>query len=478
MISVSELAAASSLGLRFRAGASGGHRLVTWAHAVDLPDPWRWVSAGNLVMTTGAGMPSDPDEQAAWLERLANTNASALVVARSEGSPAVTDALLAMADRRMFPVLEADFELEFVRLSRRVIENVLQGQKNRFEAGERLFQTYITALRERPDLPGRLDFLAAKLGVGLEIQDNATGMTVAGSGRPADQALAKERIWFSGRAKASLVVTRPDTGTLRDPMLTHALVGLLGIELERAMITRDEERRDGEALLRSLCAGETDIPAARTTLERRGLRGPLSCLVVSAGRDGDWTTADVHLAPGLERPAALFLQSDTLTVLVPDGGDHAERLCGFLGAGTHVGVSDPVSPVAGIGEALRQARLALSSARENGSAVVRYADVEFNPATGLRSLADARTLFARYLSPLADHDRKHGAQLVATLTAFLDNDANWKATAGILGIHRQTLVYRLKQVEQLTGLRPNSTLGIARFWSAIEASRTLGLQDT
>lgn len=71
MITVNGLVAIDALGLAFRAGGASGGRLVTWAHACDLRDPWRWVTAGDLVMTTGAGIPTNSVEQADWLNRLA-----------------------------------------------------------------------------------------------------------------------------------------------------------------------------------------------------------------------------------------------------------------------------------------------------------------------------------------------------------------------------------------------------------------------
>ena len=92
-----------------------------------------------------------------------------------------------------------------------------------------------------------------------------------------------------------------------------------------------------------------------------------------------------------------------------------------------------------------------------------------------KSLSEARALVGRYLGPLIEHDRTQGAALVATLTTFLRNDGNWKATAFDLGVHRQTLVYRLKLVEQLTGIKPTTTSGIARFWIAIQAGRNTEL---
>ncbi|MHA6882423.1 PucR family transcriptional regulator ligand-binding domain-containing protein [Ralstonia pseudosolanacearum] len=86
-MTVQELLDTDSLGLKGIAGLAGTHRLITWAHAVDLPDPWRWVSAGNLVMTTGTGIPRSSKDQADWLERLAQTNCSALVFAPQAGAP-------------------------------------------------------------------------------------------------------------------------------------------------------------------------------------------------------------------------------------------------------------------------------------------------------------------------------------------------------------------------------------------------------
>lgn len=140
MITVQELLDTDSLGLSVVAGAAGSHRLINWAYTVDLPDPWRWVSAGNLVMTTGGGIPRAPEEQ--WLEHLAQTNCSALVVAPHVGAPKLTKRLLDTAERQIFPVLSASFELEFVRLSHHVIESVLQAQRESLKASERLFQTY------------------------------------------------------------------------------------------------------------------------------------------------------------------------------------------------------------------------------------------------------------------------------------------------------------------------------------------------
>ena len=69
------------------------------------------------------------------------------------------------------------------------------------------------------------------------------------------------------------------------------------------------------------------------------------------------------------------------------------------------------------------------------------------------------------LGPLAEEDARMSG-LRTTLFAFLDNDLRWQTTAQQLGIHRQTLVYRLQQVESTTCRSVRTTKDIAEFWLA------------
>lgn len=45
------------------AGLGGVDREVRWAHVVDIPDPLPWVSAGQLLLTTGFAWPTAAEEQ-------------------------------------------------------------------------------------------------------------------------------------------------------------------------------------------------------------------------------------------------------------------------------------------------------------------------------------------------------------------------------------------------------------------------------
>ncbi len=477
MLTVQDLIDIELLKLQAVAGLAGTGRLITWAHTVDLPDPWRWVSPGDLVMTTGLGLPAAEDDQVAWLEQLVQSNPSALVVAPRPDAPALTPRLLQSADRLMFPVLHASFELEFVKLSHHVIESVLQAQRERFNASERLFQSYAEALRKEPDFDGRLVLLGAALGLELGIEDAVSGVTIVET-RPSAPRSAEqvERIPIAGRSRANLLMTRRDRRSADDSILVRSLVGLLGVELERLMIHRDQQRDEGAALLRSLLENETEFGLARPLLERRGLGGSLVSLAILPGSDGPWRADEVHHAPALHSAGPLLLADKGLLLAISrDDSTQFQALRAGLGTGTVIGVSGPVATATGFRESVRQARLALTQAQETDAPVLRYGEAETGLIMAPKSLAETRALVGRYLGPLIEHDRTQSAALVTTLMTFLDNDGNWKATALDLGIHRQTLVYRLKLVEQLTGIKPTTTQGIARFWIAIQAGRTTEL---
>lgn len=479
MLTVQDLVAIDLLKLQIAAGQAGTGRLIAWAHTVDLPDPWRWVSPGDLVMTTGVGLPAEPHDQVRWLEQLLQSNPSALVVAPRPDAPALSQALLDAADRALFPVLRASFELEFVKLSHYVIESVLQAQRERFNASERLFQTYADALRKAPDMAGRLSILAATLDLNLSIEDAVSGTRIVETAHadPYDST-PLEHIPIAGRARANLVLGRRGTRTPNDPILVRSLVGLLGVELERLMIHRDQQREEGAALLRSLLDSETDFALMRPMLERRGLTGTLVTLAIRPAQTGPWQADEVHQAPALHQATPLLLDSNgVLLAISQDDSGLFQALCDNLGSGTVVGISGPIAAAAGFRESVRQARLALTQAQELAAPTLRYGDAETGLIMAPKSLAEARALIGRYLGPLIEHDRTQGAALLPTLTAFLANDGNWKATAFDLGIHRQTLVYRLKLVEQLTGIKPTTTSGIARFWIAIQAGKNTELFD-
>ncbi len=62
-----------------------------------------------------------------------------------------------------------------------------------------------------------------------------------------------------------------------------------------------------------------------------------------------------------------------------------------------------------------------------------------------------REFYNETISLLVAYDSEHNRELCATAEAFFDCGMNLRKTADILHVHRNTLVYRLKRIEEITG---------------------------
>ncbi|WP_164520468.1 PucR family transcriptional regulator [Specibacter cremeus] len=131
-----------------------------------------------------------------------------------------------------------------------------------------------------------------------------------------------------------------------------------------------------------------------------------------------------------------------------------------------IGVSAPIHALPDAREGAKAAAWALNSIRNGDRRVAYYGDVEL--ALLPRSKAEARDVAHKVLGSLALAGERE-SPLLATLRCYLDNDRNWTATAAGLGVHRQTLGYRLKRIEEETGRSLKSTRDVAELWFACSA---------
>ncbi len=212
-------------------------------------------------------------------------------------------------------------------------------------------------------------------------------------------------------------------------------------------------------------------PVAQALLEEvlvdPATTGPESADRIAVAHTGDEAIALVPL-PALP-PAAPEPSADgTGPAADPavDGGPglHADRLLaavrGPLSAGLGedgrltLGVSAAVHSAEGLRGALEEARHARRVAAARPGRVCAAGHHELASHVLLLPFVpdDVRRAFtARLLDPLRDYDRRHRAELIPTLEAFLDCDGSWTRCASRLHLHVNTLRYRVGRIEQLTG---------------------------
>jgi DNA-binding PucR family transcriptional regulator len=109
---------------------------------------------------------------------------------------------------------------------------------------------------------------------------------------------------------------------------------------------------------------------------------------------------------------------------------------------------------AGVAGALAQARQArrLAALLGRGAPLVDAAEVGSVELLLAAVPGEARRAFrAGLLSPVLDYDREHGTELVRTLRVFLDCSGSWTKAADAMFVHVNSLRYRIRRVEELTG---------------------------
>ncbi|WP_369212680.1 PucR family transcriptional regulator [Streptomyces flavofungini] len=136
-----------------------------------------------------------------------------------------------------------------------------------------------------------------------------------------------------------------------------------------------------------------------------------------------------------------------------------ESVRGPLGAGLDgdgrltLGVSASVHSAEGLRGALEEARHARRVAAARPGRVCAAGHQELASHVLLLPFVpdDVRRAFtARLLDPLREYDKRHRAELIPTLEAFLDCDGSWTRCAARLHLHVNTLRYRVGRIEQLT----------------------------
>ncbi|MHB1468270.1 MAG: PucR family transcriptional regulator ligand-binding domain-containing protein, partial [Solirubrobacteraceae bacterium] len=119
-LTVRELTEVPYLRTRIFAGRAGSDRAIAWAHSIELPRPWEWIEAGDLLMTVGLGLPAEPAAQATYVENLAIAGASALTIGEDMGAPPPSELMIDAAERAALPLLFTAYEVPFVQISRLV----------------------------------------------------------------------------------------------------------------------------------------------------------------------------------------------------------------------------------------------------------------------------------------------------------------------------------------------------------------------
>lgn len=238
---------------------------------------------------------------------------------------------------------------------------------------------------------------------------------------------------------------------------------IVGMELSRLRRAGETELRIGRDLLEDLLAGADPHNVGERAralgcdfLEPRRIAVVMSGAAASA--DDDRLMAAVQLAMR-DHPKRWFVtaRGGAVVILADAETDwravqaHVERA---IDAGCWIGVGGPTTGAADVPRSHREARLALKMADvpRNAPSVTVFDDLGvFRIFAEVEDPASVERFARTWLGALLDYDERKPAELVETLSRFLDLGLAHAATCTALAIHRSTLKYRLHRIGEISG---------------------------
>ncbi|CAM5665954.1 PucR family transcriptional regulator [Streptomyces aurantiogriseus] len=519
----------SALKLTVRAGDDRLDVPVRWAHVSELADPVPYMEGGELLLITALKLDAeDPEAMRRYVKRLVGAGVVGLGFAVGVNYEEIPKALVDAAEEAGLPLLEVPRRTPFLAISKAVSAAIAADQYRAVTAGFAA-QRELTKQTLTGGPEGLLTALASQVDGWAALYD-ASGAVVATApewaGRRAARLTAEVERLRERSAPASAVVGGPEhsdhddrielhsLGTGRRPRAAlavgtasalgtaeryavHSAIALLTLTTERSRSLHAAEQRIGAAVLRMLLAGEPDhARAVAGDLYGGLLDAPFRVLVAesaTAKPSGDplgGVAETVESAAARSGEAVLVVpEGERLVALVADGGSAAaacvqyaaalEGARGTVGAGAVreggeedepvVGLSAPAGPIAAAA-AYKQAEQALSVARRRGRVFVEHEQLAAGSVLPLLADDAVKAFADGLLRALHEHDATGRGDLVASLRAWLSRHGQWDAAAADLGVHRHTLRYRMRRVEEILGRSLDDPDVRMELWLALKAT--------
>jgi purine catabolism regulator len=481
------------LGTRLHAGSAGAERVVTWAHSSEIEQPWEWLEPGDLLMTLGLALPAEPRKQAEYVQKLADAGMSGIAFA--EGlAPPLSDELIEAAERCALPILYTTWNVPFGQISRAVAAANYGSQLGHLVRTARVYDIVRAAVAARSRSLDLLQSLAAETRCAMFVCTNERGQPAFGKeGTPprhVHEAFLEAVQQYDEKLPGFLRLTAGDDTILIVPIPTQRPVSLIAVprseipafailqhvatvaalELERMWLNREELRRLGAETLGQLLEGRL-IQGTAGALARLGIEGH-RLVMLALAHDDPSALADLHnVLADQEIPNLLQPSGALLYALVPGEDTILDQMPMLLPPGSRAGVSDVFDDPTKSPTAAQQAKWALGSASAERP-ISHHGESAL--LLGPRSREEAQMTVEYVLGPVIDYDKENETDLVHSLRVFLECNRSWKQAAELLFVHKQTLIYRIHRVEELTGRKLNQTTDVVDLWLALRAHESIG----
>jgi purine catabolism regulator len=265
-----------------------------------------------------------------------------------------------------------------------------------------------------------------------------------------------------------LLTVSPSTEVQEEDRIATKVGALsLAIELSRKQAAEDVEDKFQAEMVESLLNGELSTTALNERAGRLGLE--LSryyvAIAVQVSGSGYKSPLVARKVAVLFNKALCHSRSDLLIILYPFaaqptsldlhrlGEEVSRRLSSGLGAKVTLGVGRAYIGTVGLQISFQEAERALMMGKKlfgEGSAS-SFGDLGVYRLLLTIGPDELKSFYRDAIGQLADYDQKHEGELLHTLEAIL-RYPTLSDTAKALHVHRNTLLYRLQRIQEITNL--------------------------
>jgi PucR family transcriptional regulator, purine catabolism regulatory protein len=512
-IKVAELLELPHLTLGLLAGSNGLDAVVRWAHVAEVSDPTPWLQGGELILTTGLALPRHPGGQREYLERLADAGAVGLVIVGAT-APELTPEVKAMADQLRFPLIEVPLKQPFRAIAEAVYAANASADTERLVEYLRIYGT-LNAASAAGLAP---DVLLARLGdltnmrLALVRED---GRPQFGAGDPHPRWLDAVSSFDRSRRGAGglyarlrpehespgayivqleapwssrifLIAEGIDVDAMPDLVAVHHIATIMSSQAAAQRAERAVRQKLAAQLLHELVQEALSGVHAIERLQAFGMpTSALVTLVVQVDQTEGGRLADaLHdglLAQG--RGALVGTHGSELVVVAALGTDDEDEeslaatvtalTFSALGHSCPTGAGTPGSP-AHVSTSYREAMIAVAHASTNDARAAAFARLQAPLAWLPADEELVGVMIERTIGPLILHDQQERSELVRTLNQYLQANGSPSTAARRLHVHRNTLSYRLRKIEGLTGRSLDRMEDCVELWLALRADELRG----
>ena len=181
-------------------------------------------------------------------------------------------------------------------------------------------------------------------------------------------------------------------------------------------------------------------------------------------------------------------RSDSVVVLLQIGADKTAKVLGIAGelqeaitamipeVTVSIGIGRPHRSLVDLRQSYYEAHYAIKIRKLNGdtSVIASFDDLgSYGLLLGLQDTLSLEVFYDSVLGKLHDYDEQSSSDLVKSLACFLEANGHWGEAAERLYVHRHTLRYRMKRVEEISGRDLGSSQDRMEFWLALKAKELI-----